>query len=479
MGQCMTIQRRTRVVIIGGGFAGVSLAKQIEKTRSVRKQMKKGVAGRKLDVTLISPQDYFEINYHTPRSLVYADKVDEQLIPLKDIFEDEKTSIVQGKCVEVMGDAVVIEVVHQTEEGKKKRKQKEVEEKDTSIGSVDGIDRGLSLNNIDFVLPTNSNSNENENERLIIPFDILVLCTGSHYPHKSVSYIKGDDQSSSLVGRKEQLREKADSLASSESYSIIGGGLSAVEMAAELVFKYPSRKITLVSRGAIAKNLNFVARKKVSEYFKAHSDQILMVEETKKSVDIKRINGDANQFVFTGLYPNTGFLKSCPIICLGDDSLVKVHEGTFQCVTPEQQLNEKLDLVTKRITEVKSDNNDKEKIQDVIAGINIESQGTGKGGNVFCFGDISNPSVMEGGWLSGKETMKLSTHIYENIMKFLAGMPLECKKQKSGGALISLGPDDGVGNFGNYNVPTPLVVSTKSIDMQTAEVRRYLFGMGE
>ncbi len=384
------------VVIIGGGFAGVGLAHHIEsrKDKSYNNKNSKDknhdlTIVKNMNVKLVSRNDYFDINFHTLRSLVKPNLMNQQLIPLNDIIKS--TSIVLGDCVSIAQDSVMIKA--------------------------------------------NDGNGGTEGGEIELHYDILVLCTGSKYDHKSVSYIKGDDQARNIVDRRKQLKEKADFISKSENYSIIGGGASAVEMAAELVEVYPKKKVTLVSRGEIAKGLNLESRTRVANYFKnlIKGGTVQMFENTKRSVDVKKISSDANQFVLTGLSPNTQFLKKCDFIKLSDDGYVPVNEGTYQVKT------------TQGIT------------------------------NIFSFGDIAIPNAMEGNIKSGDKTVSLIPHIYDNMIRYIIGDKLEVKPKQNAGFVVSLGSQNGVGSYGKYAVPKSFIIANKSKDMGTEKYRKMFF----
>ena len=72
--------------------------------------------------------------------------------------------------------------------------------------------------------------------------------------------------------------------------------------------------------------------------------------------------------------------------------------------------------------------------------------------------------------------MKLARHIYENVRSYLdhPEKPLSVKVAEPSGAVISLGPQDGVGCYGDFNMPTPAVVQNKSKDMGVGNTRKLL-----
>jgi len=360
-------------------------------------------------VTLVSPQDYFDINYHTFRTLVEKDKVDRQVIKFDRILHS--TRFMWGRSTKVTSQHVTV----------------------AAAGIANGQD-------------------------VEIPYDVLVLCTGCRYTHGSVDYIKGPAQAATTKERKAQLLTKAEAIEKADNYNIIGGGPSTIEMAAELLTHFPEKKVTVISKSAVMKDLNHKARAKIASFFMVHKDHVQVFEETKRSVAVKAIKTEPNQFVFTGLVPNTEFLKDNGLVQLDKDGYVVVKEGQYQvaALAADQQVA----IPGQESTD--TDNDD----------------GSGGGSenvdNIFCFGDIAKPNAMEGDWKSGDKTSKLARFIYENIALYVQGEPLATKKREPGGATLSLGPQDGVGSYGKFNVPVPLVVSSKSKDMGVEKIHKLL-----
>lgn len=80
-----------RVVIIGGGFAGVSLAKTLAPAAE-----KKG-----LRVTLVDGKSYFDLNFATVRALVDTSQAREITVPYQDFSWAGKVSLVTAKLTSV------------------------------------------------------------------------------------------------------------------------------------------------------------------------------------------------------------------------------------------------------------------------------------------------------------------------------------------------------------------------------------------
>lgn len=196
-------QEKKNVVIVGGGFAGLQLAKIFESNPKVN-----------VNVTLVSKLDYFDISYATFRSLVEPSMAAKQTIPLKDCLK--KTLIKTGSVTSVTKSSVFVTVNGTPEE---------------------------------------------------ISYDILVLCTGSRYTDASASFIKGDAQATTTVARIAQLESKAKELSTSKQFYVVGGGASGIEMTGELSDTYPDAKIQLSTRSKFAQGYNATTQAKVTKHF--------------------------------------------------------------------------------------------------------------------------------------------------------------------------------------------------------------------
>jgi NADH dehydrogenase FAD-containing subunit len=202
-GSSVYLEEKKNVVIVGGGFAGLQLAKIFEANPKVN-----------VDVTLVSKLDYFDINYATFRSLVEPSMAAKQTIPLKDCLK--KTKIVIGAVTSVSKSSVSVIVNGTPEE---------------------------------------------------IVYDVLVLCTGSRYTHESVSFLKGDDMATTTSARIAQLESKAKELSAYKQFYVVGGGASGIEMAGELSDAYPDAKIQLSTRSKFAPGYSATTQAKVTKHF--------------------------------------------------------------------------------------------------------------------------------------------------------------------------------------------------------------------
>ncbi len=244
-----------KVVIIGGGFAGSKIAKELE---------------NKFEVTIIDTKDYFEF---TPGIL---------------------PAIVDPECMKE------IRVLH-TNYLKKAM---------VIVGRVQKISK-----NEVFI----------KNKR--IKFDYLVIATGSRYqfPFK--------DHEAILTNRANQLRNHCNGLCSAKKILVIGGGFTGVELAGDIVCKYPEKEITIVhSMDKLLERLPEKASKYAQKFFKKKGVKMIfneLITSDKKNVYMTnkgtKIKTDM-AFLCVGIVPNSEFMqKSFPAL-LDKRGHIKVNE---------------------------------------------------------------------------------------------------------------------------------------------------------
>ncbi|KAJ1663028.1 hypothetical protein GGF38_003241, partial [Coemansia sp. RSA 25] len=84
-----------------------------------------------------------------------------------------------------------------------------------------------------------------------LTYDYLVLSTGAR--NKQPAHVYAE----SIEGAQQELRRNFDTVARAKSILIIGGGAVGVEMAGEIGYMYPDKKVTLVHSGSRLLPLNF------------------------------------------------------------------------------------------------------------------------------------------------------------------------------------------------------------------------------
>ena len=166
-----------RVVIFGGGMAGVHLAKDL---------------ARDAAVTLVDPNDYFEVPMAAPRSLVRPEFAEQSVIPYAAALPG--VHFVQGTLAEMSSNGGAVQL------------------RDGRQTTVRG--------------------------------DIHVLCTGSKYANDLMrSAGAGVQQRKRLYQRYQQTIESARQIL------IVGGGPIGVEVAGEISEAYPAKSITVLEAG--------------------------------------------------------------------------------------------------------------------------------------------------------------------------------------------------------------------------------------
>ncbi len=77
-------------------------------------------------------------------------------------------------------------------------------------------------------------------------FDYLVIATGSNF--KKWSFLKSDEPG--MAARQQEVEREGKKLRAADSVLIIGGGSVGVELAGEIAYKWPEKKVTVASGGS-------------------------------------------------------------------------------------------------------------------------------------------------------------------------------------------------------------------------------------
>ena len=159
------------------------------------------------------------------------------------------------------------------------------------------------------------------------PYDYLIISSGSTYntPIKEKNLV--------IASRANELRSYAHQLQEAGSILIIGGGLVGVELAAEIIARYPAKKITLVHAAAELLERNPArARQSAQKFLERRGVTILLNERVvsfkKKEfiTDKKTILTADLAFLCTGIKPNYEFLKKNFAVCLNDRNNLVVND---------------------------------------------------------------------------------------------------------------------------------------------------------
>lgn len=166
--------RRRKIVVIGGGYAGISAARALDKYA---------------DVTLIERRDTFFHNIAALRAIVEPSWIDR-------IFMSYDSLLARGRVIQAAVTSVSLTAVATD--------SREVEP---------------------------------------IPYDYLVIATGSGYPGPA----KTDAPHRETVAA--SMRSLAGRIAHADSIAIIGGGPVGVELAGEIAYYYPRIRVDLIHSG--------------------------------------------------------------------------------------------------------------------------------------------------------------------------------------------------------------------------------------
>lgn len=164
-----------QIVIYGGGMAGAFIAKQL---------------ADKAQITLIDPNEYFEIPMAAPRNLVQPDFANQSIISFQQGLPNVKH--IRGKLIELNPDGTGL------------------------VSLADGNNMKISA-------------------------DITVLATGHYFSNHLMRAT-----SASVLERKAFYREYSPSIQQSRNILIVGGGPIGVEVAGEISENYPEKNIVIV-----------------------------------------------------------------------------------------------------------------------------------------------------------------------------------------------------------------------------------------
>lgn len=167
------------VIIYGGGMAGALLAKALV---------------RRFRVTLVDPNDYFEVPMSAPRSLLRPELTDDSIIPFSTALPG--VDFIRGRLGELRPDGGLIR------------------------------------------LP--------DDREVLLQSRVSVLATGSIFSNSLLRAIDG----ASVAERKGFYARYRQRIAESKNILIVGGGPIGVELAGEIIEYYPQKNVTILEGGA-------------------------------------------------------------------------------------------------------------------------------------------------------------------------------------------------------------------------------------
>lgn len=259
----MTVDAPAKVVIIGGSFAAIAIAKQL--FQDAKK------SGTKIDVTLISESSKAYFNVAAPRLLVKPELIEDAFFPL----EASLKSMANGE----------------------------------SVSFVHG-----SVQSVDFESKTVTTQSAKKDGPEVVDYDYLIVASGASGPQAAFK-LSGDHENTT-----KSINALAAELKLAKNIAIVGGGPTGVEAAGEIGFYYgKDAKVTLYT-GDKRPLPTQEERFSVSATKKLNDLDVKVVNNVRyKSID-KVGNGSKVEFddgsietfdsiiIATPLKPNSGFL---------------------------------------------------------------------------------------------------------------------------------------------------------------------------
>lgn len=299
---------------------------------------------KKFDVTLIDTKDYFEFTPGVLRTIVEPEHIKKIQIMHSDYLK--KAEIIIGEVKEITKEFVMV--------------------------------KGKKLN-----------------------FDYLAICAGSSY---NVPFKEGVV----IATRAKTLWKHSSDLKNAEKILIIGGGLVGVELAGEICWKYPEKRITIVHsfENLIQRN-NEKAIKYAEKFLKKKGVEIIYNERLTGSKGGKFFTDKKNTieadiaFLCTGITPNYEFMKKYFSDILNEKNQIKVNEF-----------------------------------------LQIEGEN-----NIFAPGDLNNLNIEK----TAQNAEKQAELVIKNILALEKNEELIAYKGKQTPLVISLGKYSGIFTHKNFN----------------------------
>jgi len=250
----------TDVLIIGGGFAGVSTAQKL---------VEKGIK-----TILVDKKDYFEVTFANLRNLTDPGKT-------------------QNRARKRYQDFLKSEFVQ------------------TSVEQLE--DEQALLANGD-----------------VIKFKCAIIASGTNYPSMTVAK---PQVALNLEQRNQEFASQNDALQAANSILVMGGGVVGVELAGEIAFSFPDKKVTLSHSGkALLEGFKPKAQRKAKEQLIQQGVTIEFNRKYQRQNEeyLDKVSGKVSKFdlVFEaiGVKPNNQFLQAHLSDALNAQGYVKVDD---------------------------------------------------------------------------------------------------------------------------------------------------------
>ncbi|KAF8983597.1 Apoptosis-inducing factor 2 [Entomortierella lignicola] len=297
------INRAVHIVIIGGSYGGIACVNKLQ--HNLPKDLN-------IIITLVESLD---ARYHcvgSYRALVQKDFAKNIWIPYTNVFhKNSPHKVVRGTVQNIFYDHILLDVDKPMES--------------SPSGSIDGASNSI--------LPR-------------IDFDYLVIATGSMVPSPAKWRVSSSTEGVELMDKvREDIRH-------SESIVVVGGGACGVELAGEIKYAFPSKKITLIHRSkslvdypGYPQSFKDEARR----YLEKHGVEVILnenieiegltrgnsVQKAERTIKLERSNKTIHsdlQFFSVGMAVDTGFISTlCPYRT--EDDINKTTANTFDFKT--------------------------------------------------------------------------------------------------------------------------------------------------
>lgn len=209
---------------------------------------------KEYEVVLLDKKDYFESAAAVLRTFCNPEMIDKIRVPHKDYLK--KGTLVLGQAQVLQQDRVILE---------------------------DGQEIG---------------------------FDYVVIGTGSYYP----SQIKNERILSDF--RAEILSQEHVTLEAATSILIVGGGPVGVELAGEIIVKYPHKKITLVtSKPQLLERLDQRTHRAAERFLSSRGVEIVLNQRARLiDAHTAKFSQEENSRIFDRIYQCSGPISRCSLL---------------------------------------------------------------------------------------------------------------------------------------------------------------------
>uniref|UniRef100_A0A7S2EUM4 FAD/NAD(P)-binding domain-containing protein n=1 Tax=Ditylum brightwellii TaxID=49249 RepID=A0A7S2EUM4_9STRA len=203
-----TPKNKKKVVVIGGSFAGLSAIHKLNHYSD------------ELEVTLVDCRDWFEYIPGILRAFVDASYASN--IVRKRSTTTTTESFVQGIAKQIERNNIIVSPTIGYN------------------GNIHGSRRRTKAKE--------NGSDGNEPETITLPYDYLVVATGSKHKHPTITPSIGSTTAENYKDRLRAFENEEQRIRSAKSIIILGGGPVGVELAAEISCHFPSKAVTIIQR---------------------------------------------------------------------------------------------------------------------------------------------------------------------------------------------------------------------------------------